>query len=72
MANLVSVLRANQLHHIAGEAGEFGIASPLRSGPNHVRGESEESLLQGHQGDGDTRAGRRERHRNESNARYSR
>lgn len=51
MADLVPLLCANQQHHIAGETDQFGIASTLRSGADHVRGEFEESILQSHQGD---------------------
>lgn len=51
MADLVPLLCADQQHHINGKADQSGLASPLRSRTDHVRGESEESILQGHQRD---------------------
>lgn len=52
MANMVPVLRAHQPYHSNGKAGQSGTASALRPGADHVRGQSEGAVLQGHQGDG--------------------
>lgn len=51
---MVYLLHPHKFHHIAGETGQYGTASAVRPSTNHVRGESQKSILQNHQGDGTT------------------